>query len=81
MRGMPCHHAPFGAAGRRHAVPRAWPPPTKFRAEIWGVGQVAPPYGRSTGPAAVQKVASLLKFGKFFLSLGVPWGKREEAFL
>ena len=25
----------------RHAVPRAWPPPTKFRAEIWGVGQVA----------------------------------------
>ena len=28
------------ARGRgRHAVPRAWPPPTKFRAEIWGVGQ------------------------------------------
>ena len=23
----------------RHAVPKAWPPPTKFRAEIWGVGQ------------------------------------------
>ena len=81
MRGMPCHHAPFGAAGRRHAVPRAWPPPTKFRPGIWGVGQVAPPYGRNTGPAAVQKVASLLKFSKFFLSLGVPWGKREEAFL
>ena len=31
----------------------------------------------NTGPAAVQKVASLLKFGKFFLPLGVPWGKRE----
>ena len=25
--------------GGRHTVPRAWPPPTKFRAEIWGVGQ------------------------------------------
>ena len=25
--------------GGRTAVPRAWPPPTKFRAEIWGVGQ------------------------------------------
>ena len=23
---------------RRAAVPRAWPPPTKFRSEIWGVG-------------------------------------------
>ena len=29
----------------RHAVPKAWPPPTKFRAEIWGVGQVVVPYG------------------------------------
>ena len=34
--------------GVRAAVPRAWPPPTKFRAEIWGVGQVVGPYGRST---------------------------------
>ena len=32
--------------GVRAAVPRAWPPPTKFRAEIWGVGQVVVPYGR-----------------------------------
>ena len=32
----------------RHAVPRAWPPPTKFRAEIWGVGQVVGPYGKRT---------------------------------
>ena len=70
-----------GGPQQQADVPKAWLPPTKFRAEIWGVGQVAPPYGRSTGPAAVQKVASLLKFGKFFLSLGVPWGKREEAFL
>ena len=31
--------------GVRAAVPRAWPPPTKFRAEIWGVGQVVGPYG------------------------------------
>ncbi len=30
---------PCGGRGTRHAVPRAWPPPTKFRAEIWGVGQ------------------------------------------
>ena len=29
---------PRGGRGR-HAVPRAWPPPTKFRHEIWGVGQ------------------------------------------
>ena len=34
--------------GVRTAVPRAWPPPTKFRSEIWGVGQVVGPYGRST---------------------------------
>ena len=47
--GMPCHHAPFGAAGRRHAVPRAWPPPTKFRPGIWGVGQVVVPYGSISG--------------------------------
>ena len=33
--------------GVRAAVPRAWPPPTKFRPEIWGVGQVVGPYGRS----------------------------------
>ena len=33
--------------GVRAAVPRAWPPPTKFRSEIWGVGQVVGPYGRS----------------------------------
>ena len=31
--------------GVRAAVPRAWPPPTKFRPEIWGVGQVVGPYG------------------------------------
>ena len=31
--------------GVRTAVPRAWPPPTKFRSEIWGVGQVVGPYG------------------------------------
>ena len=33
--------------GGRAAVPRAWPPPAKFRSEIWGVGQVVGPYGRS----------------------------------
>ncbi len=38
----------FRWTGVRAAVPRAWPPPTKFRAEIWGVGQVVGPYGRST---------------------------------
>ena len=38
--------------GVRAAVPRAWPPPTKFRTEIWGVGQVVGPYGRSTEVAA-----------------------------
>ena len=39
------NQAPFGAAAPRHAVPRAWPPPTKFRTEIWGVGQVVGPCG------------------------------------
>ena len=34
----------------RAAVPRAWPPPTKFRAEIWGVGQVVGPYGKPDQP-------------------------------
>ena len=34
----------------RAAVPRAWPPPTKFRAEIWGVGQVVGPYGKPNQP-------------------------------
>ena len=34
--------------GVRTAVPRAWPPPTKFRTEIWGVGQVVGPYGKRT---------------------------------
>ena len=42
----------FRWTGVRAAVPRAWPPPTKFRAEIWGVGQVVGPYGRSTEVAA-----------------------------
>ena len=35
--------------GVRSAVPRAWPPPTKFRPEIWGVGQVVGPYGSDVG--------------------------------
>ena len=36
--------------GVRAAVPRAWPPPTKFRTEIWGVGQVVGPYGEPNQP-------------------------------
>ena len=36
--------------GVRAAVPRAWPLPTKFRAEIWGVGQVVGPYGKPNQP-------------------------------
>ena len=36
--------------GVRAAVPRAWPPPTKFRSEIWGVGQVVGPYGKPNQP-------------------------------
>ena len=45
---------PYGcnerSAQQRHAVPRAWPPPTKFRPEIWGVGQVVGPYGKPNQP-------------------------------
>ena len=43
--------------GVRAAVPRAWPPPTKFRSEIWGVGQVVGPYGTKRKPAATAGAA------------------------
>ena len=43
--------------GVRAAVPRAWPPPTKFRSEIWGVGQVVGPYGTRWGAAATAGAA------------------------
>ena len=36
----------------RAAVPGAWPPPAKFRADIWGVGQVVVPYGWLRSAAA-----------------------------
>ena len=53
--GPPGSSAPadavWGVPRERHAVPRAWPPPAKFRAEIWGVGQVVVPYGSITGGA------------------------------
>ena len=35
---------------QRADVPKAWLPPTKFRAEIWGVGQVVGPYGKPNQP-------------------------------
>ena len=46
--------------GVRAAVPRAWPPPTKFRPEIWGVGQVVGPCGKPNQrpkPAGAQRSA------------------------
>ena len=43
--------------GVRTAVPRAWPPPTKFRSEIWGVGQVVGPYGRSAEALGIRPYA------------------------
>ena len=45
--------------GVRAAVPRAWPPPTKFRTEIWGVGQVVGPYGTKRKPAATARGSAL----------------------
>ena len=39
-----------GGAKQRADVPKAWLPPTKFRAEIWGVGQVVGPYGKPNQP-------------------------------
>ena len=46
---------PTGASqvvrSERADVPKAWLPPTKFRVEIWGVGQVVVPYGSITGSA------------------------------
>ena len=35
---LPPYGCNAGGAQRRADVPKAWPPPTKFRAEIWGVG-------------------------------------------
>ena len=34
----PAPYGSTGSAGLRADVPKAWPPPTKFRSEIWGVG-------------------------------------------
>ena len=48
---------PFTMDRGRAAVPRAWPPPTKFRSEIWGVGQVVGPYGTKRKPAATAGAA------------------------
>ncbi len=49
-------YAPRGDEGR-HAVPRAWPPPTKFRDGIWGVGQVVVPYGWLRRAAAIARAS------------------------
>ena len=35
---------------QRADVPKAWLPPAKFRAEIWGIGQVVGPYGKPNQP-------------------------------
>ena len=35
---------------QRADIPKVWLPPTKFRAEIWGVGQVVGPYGKPDQP-------------------------------
>ena len=58
---------PFTMDRGRAAVPRAWPPPAKFRNEIWGVGQVVGPYGspRLPGQRLAKRKArkeSLVKF-------------------
>ena len=39
-----------GSAQQRADVPKAWLPPAKFRAEIWGIGQVVGPYGKPNQP-------------------------------
>ena len=41
-----------GSAQQRADVPKGWLPPTKFRPEIWGVGQVVGPYGSNAGTAS-----------------------------
>ena len=35
---------------QRADIPKVWLPPTKFHAEIWGVGQVVGPYGKPDQP-------------------------------
>ena len=40
--------AMLAVRSKRAAVPRAWPPPTKFRAEIWSASV------RSSAPAGAQ---------------------------
>ena len=52
-RGQSLSH---GYAVTAPVVPKAWPPPTKFHAEIWGVGQVVGPYGKPK-PAGAQRSA------------------------
>ena len=39
---------------QRADIPKVWLPPTKFHAEIWGVGQVVGPYGKPK-PAGAQR--------------------------
>ena len=41
---------------QRADIPKVWLPPTKFHAEIWGVGQVVGPYGKPK-PAGAQRSA------------------------
>ena len=49
--------------GVRAAVPRAWPPPTKFRAEIWGVGQVVVSYGTAGDAPQCRGHSSAVRWG------------------
>ena len=53
---------------QRADVPKAWLPPTKFRAEIWGIGQVVGPYGKPNQPP---KPAGAQRSGR--ASVGEGW--------
>ena len=68
----------------RHAVPEAWPPPTKFRAEIWGVGQVVVPYGfagdegsgrRVVGPYGCGAGSAQRRGGRIGFDVSSHWGE------
>ncbi len=53
----------FTMDGQRAAVPREWPPPTKFRAEIWGVGQVVVSYGTAGDAPQCRGHSSAVRWG------------------
>ena len=77
----------YRGAKRRAAVPRAWPPPAKFRNGIWSVGQGrrplrgAPQAVPGGGPMylrhGLRRPNFVLKFGTSVIGIG-PYGEKGK---